>query len=94
MSDAAIVALTDGCSNLVDIDLVGTSIGDTSIIVLSERCQSLSSLNLTECDNVTDVGLSALGRGCPHLTTLKIMTDGDMASDKSMIPLALAAVLH
>ena len=42
--------------------------------MLSKGCKQLTAVNLTNCKNVTDVGLSGLGQNCPKLLPNKLQS--------------------
>lgn len=76
ISDAAILALSQNCSDLDTLDLsrkqMLAKITDVSLLALGERCPSLRVLKLVGCDYVSDVGLNWLSIGCHALEHLDL----------------------
>lgn len=84
ITEAAIIALTDTdtdtdgprgcCSGLTAVSLAGTHVGASVIVALAQRCQLLTSLDISNCANsVNEAAVTALAQGCPRLTTLKLI---------------------
>jgi hypothetical protein len=51
----------------------------------------LSTFNLSYCENISDAGLAALARGCPHLKTINLSYCENI-SDKGVTALADGSV--
>lgn len=66
ITDAAIIALSQNCSELTTVDLSEcTQITDISIVALSQGCRTITTLVLRWCGRITDIvqpfsGFSAL----------------------------------
>ena len=52
--------------------LLRGQVTDKGIIALSESCQSLSSINLCDCNQVTDKGVIALAESCKSLSSIQL----------------------
>ena len=49
---------------------------DAALLAMTIRFRCLTSINLVNCEGVTDVGLQAIGAGCPSLTSLDLCYRG------------------
>ena len=55
ITDAAVIALAQGCPQLSSLNLAGLNkITDAAVIALAQGCPQLSSLNLYYCNQITD----------------------------------------
>ncbi len=64
-----VVPLAEGCPRLTTLGLLGSRIGDDSLLALGAagRCPLLSKIDLRRCQCITPTGMCALARGCPRL---------------------------
>ena len=76
MSDAGVIAMARGCPLLEEIRLVscqGYDLSDLALAAIAECCHHLQRIWLGYSSRrVTDVGLIALSRRCPHMKELHI----------------------
>ena len=54
---------------------------------IARCCLRLESINLHRCDDITDIGLSAIGLGCPHLAYLNLQNCARI-SDEGLLAIA------
>ena len=47
---------------------------NTVVSVRTWGCHHLTSIDLSGCDNISDIGVSALAEGCHHLTSITIIS--------------------
>ncbi|GAB1604728.1 dynein regulatory complex subunit 6-like [Argonauta hians] len=64
-------ALSLDCG-LVSLNIDGTKVDDDSIKLVADRCHHLRSVSLEDCLMITDVGVEALARNCPNITSFSI----------------------
>ena len=43
------------------------------VSVRPQSCRHLISINLSGCDSLSDIGMSAIAEGCHHLTSINLM---------------------
>ena len=73
ITNAGVIALSQGCPELSKLDLCGCrEITDAGVIALAQGCPELSDLNLRECDQITDEGVMALAQNCKQLSFLGV----------------------
>ena len=74
MSDAGIEGLATGCRTLQHLSLNNIpALGDLSLVALRNCCaRSLTTLDLSWCRGVSDLGLGALVDASPNLETVSI----------------------
>ena len=51
---------------------------DTAVIALAERCAGLTTVDLSECENVTDAAVLRLAERCAGLTTIELCGCGNI----------------
>jgi Leucine Rich repeat len=74
VADGAIRAIANSCPDLEKLDLGGrrtdttyiSRITDASFIIVGQNCSKLVDISIAY-NNVTDIGIAALSRGCPKL---------------------------
>ncbi|KAK8771990.1 hypothetical protein V5799_024766 [Amblyomma americanum] len=66
----AVSALVDACSELSHLNVEGCKAMDDAALAPLCRLPYFVSLNISHCGLVTDEGIVALARGCPHLRFL------------------------
>jgi F-box and leucine-rich repeat protein 2/20 len=75
VTDEAIRAIANSCPDLEKLDLGGrfrigtffsSQITDASFITVGQKCSKLMDISIAY-NNVTDIGIAALARGCPQL---------------------------
>jgi hypothetical protein len=69
-SDAAVVALAEGCPHLVYVSISESSVEDGGLAVLAARCPQLALLHVRRCPNITMHGVRAVFEHCAGLKTL------------------------
>lgn len=67
---AAVSALVDACPELSHLNVEGCKAMDDAAVAALCRLPCFLSLNISHCGLVTDEGIVALARGCPHLRFL------------------------
>ena len=75
ITDEGVIALVQGCSQLLSLNLqqCTRNITDASMIALAQGgCPNLTSLNLCDCKEITDAGVIALAQGCKKLSALNL----------------------
>lgn len=68
----AFMKIFEGCKKLSVVDISFCSLITDQEIKLLAECSDLRQLNLRECKQVSDVGLSFLSQGCPRLAELNL----------------------
>ena len=72
ITDAGLEALAENCNKLTMLDLSNCDqITKTGLEALV-KCPKLKGLNLTWCQNISEVGIIALAENCNKLTTLNL----------------------
>ena len=75
VADAGVIDLASNCKRLEVIDLSNCpkvcEFGDHPLLKISQ-CKYLRELNLLGCPQIRGIGLEAVTRGCPHLSTLRV----------------------
>ena len=68
-SDASIIAITFSprAHCLLNLTLCDCNITDVSVILLSQGCPNLVSLDVSRCETITDDSVFMLPKGCPKL---------------------------
>lgn len=67
ISDAAVIAVTECCPQLVSLDIFFISgLTDAALITIGQRCHALKCINISTL-GISSVGISALAVGCPLL---------------------------
>eukprot|EP00698_Gefionella_okellyi_P000931 TRINITY_DN1080_c0_g1_i1.p1 TRINITY_DN1080_c0_g1~~TRINITY_DN1080_c0_g1_i1.p1 ORF type:complete len:451 (+),score=79.36 TRINITY_DN1080_c0_g1_i1:1236-2588(+) len=64
MSDHGVCALATSCPNLVEVNVSGTQLTNTSLRALGDHCPRLHSLNVNYCAEVTDEGVLYVFEQC------------------------------
>ena len=83
---AAFSALASGCCpNLAAVNLLGSAVGDTGVIAISEGCPALTEILLERCA-VGDAAVIGLAGGCRRLLTLEL--GGTESTNKGVNALA------
>ena len=88
MSDVGISYLAQGCIHLQSINIGGrcSQLTDASLAAIGETCRGLTSIDMYDNENMTDVGISYLAQGCIHLQSINIggrcsqLTDASLAA--------------
>eukprot|EP00118_Oscarella_pearsei_P012154 m.86967 g.86967 ORF g.86967 m.86967 type:complete len:805 (+) comp36521_c0_seq1:152-2566(+) len=80
ISDAG-VELLGNLPSLISLDLTGCNIGDQALAALGQNSLNLKDLNISECVQITDMGLQKFCTNCQNLESLDIsncynLTDG------------------
>jgi F-box and leucine-rich repeat protein 2/20 len=71
ITDVSLRNIAKGCVQLVSINLECCNITDHGIAALVQRCRLLKSVNLMNCENITDLCLDSLAKGV-NLTSLNL----------------------
>eukprot|EP00899_Mesostigma_viride_P013435 jgi/Mesvir1/22092/Mv18448-RA.1 len=67
---ASLAKLGSACPKLRHLNISGCSLSDATLLALARGCQQLQLLDISDCKSgVTDVGVSAISRGCPGCAT-------------------------
>ena len=85
ISDDGIIELTTNCNKLQSLYIAGSSLTDKGLIRVAKNLPRLQTLNISECVNVTDVGIIELGQNCKELESLFV--GGCDISDQGVIEL-------
>lgn len=76
MSDVGLLQLSNHCTGLETLDLgrseLAFKVTDVSMLAFGERCHSLTELNVSGCQFLTDAGIDWLAGGCTSLTKLNL----------------------
>jgi F-box/leucine-rich repeat protein 2/20 len=68
ITDVSLMALAEGCNNLLSISLSGCEmITDVGISWLANGCKKLTQLNIANCSKVSNAGLRCIGEECHQL---------------------------
>lgn len=59
------------CPQLQHLNLANSKIRDNDLIIIAQGFPELQSLDLSECENITDKGIESIAQGCPLLRDLK-----------------------
>jgi hypothetical protein len=95
-TDAAVVRLAQGCTDLRELTLntksifyrtEGPLLTDAALVGLSTYCPRLEKVDLTRCRLLTDAGVAALASGCPHLVSVTL-TSCVLLTDAAIVALA------
>ena len=57
------------------VGILSTQSADTNCSddnAVAEGCPHLTSINLSNCDRISDIGVSAIAEGCRHLTSINL----------------------
>ena len=68
IEDKGFFTLARSLNRIVYLDLSRCSLTDTALVEIATRCHSLTSLNLTRCENITEKGILGLAK---HANLLK-----------------------
>ncbi|KAF3786576.1 F-box protein [Nymphaea thermarum] len=74
LGDNALAFLAGKCRKLKHLNLCGCvrAASDKALQAIANNCNQLQSLNLGWCEEVGDVGVTSLARGCPDLRALDL----------------------
>ena len=73
ITDYGIIELTKNCSKLGSLYIAGSRLTDRGLIELAKNLTGiLQTLNISECLNVTDIGIIELGNRCNNLESLYV----------------------
>lgn len=72
MTYAEIFSILDRCTQLEELDLSYTNVGDAVVVKIAKNCPNLWLLSLKMCCDVTDIGIVCLAEGCPSLMNLDL----------------------
>ena len=93
VSDASIVPLVTRLgANLLDLDVSGTLVSDTSVRAIAQHCGMMKALSLgsdhfvSSASNISEEALVHLTTGCPHLRRLDLTSDA--ISEVSLLAIA------
>ena len=75
------------CKNLKALVISDTRVNNASIATLVSHCSSLTSLNVSHCNKLTDAAIAALARQCPLLTSVNVCECRNL-TDASIIAIA------
>ena len=64
--------LREVCRSMIHEIVLGEGVTDAALLATTIRFQCLMILDLQGCRQVTDVGVQAIGAGCPSLTSLDL----------------------
>ena len=88
ITDASVLAVASGCSNLQSLNLfLCRNITDASVLEVARQCSNLQSLNLFYCDKITDASVLEVARGCSKLHTLNLANCANI-TDASVLEVA------
>lgn len=87
VTDSAIYSLAQQYPHLTDLDLAACGVRQGAIEALATSCQTLTSLNLSHCTFVTDMGVTALVQGCRLLSKL-YLNSCYLITDEAVIAMA------
>lgn len=72
VGDIGLIKIGENCKSLMDLSLRFVDrVGDKALIAIGQGC-SLTHLNVSGCNLVSDTGITAIARGCPELIHLDI----------------------
>ena len=92
LTDAAVIAFSKGCRNLVNVDLYyRCNITDAAITALAANCPKISKISLEECHNITDAAIATLAAGCRTITEVDLSKNTNV-TDASFAALATGGV--
>jgi hypothetical protein len=69
------------------MNFVENDASDIEMITIVEGCRNIESLDISDCQSITDVGISRIAECCPNLNRL-YMSRCHNITDTSMIKLA------
>ncbi|KAK2639714.1 hypothetical protein Ddye_027509 [Dipteronia dyeriana] len=69
LNDEVIIALADCSWEILDIS--GSDISDSSLVIVAKMCESLRAVDVSRCDKITATGVSDLLQHCHLLETLR-----------------------
>ena len=86
MTDVGISYLVQGCIHLQSINIGGScyQLTDASLATIGESCGVLTSIDMSDNSNMTDVGVSYLAQGCIHLQSINIGGSCSQLKDASL----------
>ena len=87
VSDATVEKIAKGCRGLVRLDLLSTDISDGALRHLAMRSCFLEHLDVSDCGEISDVGVVAIAGGCPLLTQLSLR-DCHFVGNRAAVALA------
>ena len=74
ITDIGILSISEGCTNLIELDISGNSfVTDVGIKWLAMGCPLLRVLYMNRCHRVSDVGMNSLSEGCTDLLEFHVM---------------------
>ena len=72
LSDSGVIGLVERCPQLMSLDLSGNNQITDLAMSKMRVCLELKELNLSDCINITDAGISKIGEGCAQLQSLNL----------------------
>ncbi|KAK3199692.1 hypothetical protein Dsin_023107 [Dipteronia sinensis] len=69
LNDEVIIALADSSWEILDIS--GSDISDSGLVIVAKMCKSLRAVDVSRCDKITATGVSDLVQHCHSLETLR-----------------------
>ena len=86
MTYVGISYLAQGCIHLQSINIGGScsQLTDASLVVIGESCRGLTSIDMSDNSNMTDIGISYLAYGCIHLQSINIGGSCSQLTDASL----------
>ena len=79
LTDDGVSNILSTMTSLTEVILLGSHIGDHGISQIAENCPNLMSIDVTDCQRVTDVGIINLVTNCKSLEKL-IINDSPFSS--------------
>jgi len=70
ITDNGIIELVKNCKRLSSLYIAGSSITDNGMSYIAKGLPNLHTLNISECINVSDIGIIELGKYCHQLDSL------------------------
>ncbi|KAJ3671529.1 hypothetical protein LUZ60_007608 [Juncus effusus] len=72
VSDKFLAKYFAGCPNLVTLNLDSCNVTNYVLKLLSNSLHSLRNISLSNCNNISDHGITSLFKGCPNINALNI----------------------
>jgi F-box and leucine-rich repeat protein GRR1 len=93
LTDESIIALTQNCPNLLEIDVVNCSITNDSLVSIFTHCRELRELKVNQCQYIHDFGFikSPLTTGYYDQLRILDLTNVVQITDKTVECITLAA---
>ena len=75
VTDRGLEALAVSCHMLLPSRVLSKAKGDRFCLAVAAHHPDLVDINLQDCEAVTDIGLEALAKSCPHLLPSKVISN-------------------